>query len=80
MADRVDNNLRIGEFVENQIRIRWHAQPANNRIIGANTDIGVHQEQIDDVLYAPLYPLAPCWEWAAIYSRIELRSASAGRV
>ena len=61
MADRVDDNLRLGDFVENQIRIRWRAQTANNRIIGANTNIRVNQEQIDDALYGSLYALRALW-------------------
>jgi hypothetical protein len=61
MADRVDDNLRLRDFVENQIRIRRRAQTANNRIVGANTDIRVNQEQIDDTLYASLYALCALW-------------------
>ncbi len=61
MADRVDDNLRLGDFVENQIRIRWRTQTANNRIIGANANIRVNQEQINDALNASLYALRALW-------------------
>ena len=52
MSNRVNDNLCLGNLVENEIRRRRNT--ANRWILRARADIGMTQEQVNDVLDTPL--------------------------
>ena len=54
MTDGVYNDFGLGDFVKDEIRIRQRRQPTNGRILGANADLWMTCEKLDDAFYARL--------------------------
>ena len=56
MAHGVDNDLRVGRFVEDQIRVGNCHHAADRGIIRARTKVRILRQQRDNSLNAPLHP------------------------
>ena len=54
MSNRVNDDLRLRNLVENEIGVRRCLKTANGWIFGADADIGMARKQADDVLDTPL--------------------------
>jgi hypothetical protein len=61
MTHGVDDDLCLGDLVDDQIGIRSRHQPANGRIIRVDANIRIDQEQVDDSLYSRLDALRSMW-------------------
>src|SRR6516162_1794476 len=61
MANRVNDDLALGDLVENQVRVRRHWHPADGRIICATPDVGMQQQKIGERLDAGLNPPGALW-------------------
>jgi hypothetical protein len=57
VADCVDNYFGRRRFIEDQIGIRRCRHAANNAVVGANADVGMIREKVDDGSYARLNTL-----------------------
>jgi hypothetical protein len=57
MTDRVDDDFRFRDFVEDQKGIWRRSQTTNGRIIGADADIGISWKQSYDIFYPLLHTL-----------------------
>jgi hypothetical protein len=47
MADGVNDDLCLCDLIENEVGIRNRDQAAHHRIIGADPNIGMEQEQVE---------------------------------
>src|SRR6202035_1983863 len=54
MTDRVNNDFGLSDFIKDEVRIRQRRQPTNGRILGANADMWMTCEKLDDALYTGL--------------------------
>ena len=61
MTHRVDDDLCLGDLIENEIGIRSRHQTANDRIIRADTNIRTDQQQVDNSLYPRLDAFCTPW-------------------
>ena len=61
MPYRVDDDLLVADFVEDEERIGRCRQPANIWIVGSDADLRMLQEQVNDVPNALLDALCSLW-------------------
>jgi hypothetical protein len=80
MPDGVDDDFGFAALVEDEIRIWRRRQTPNGPIIRSDADVRMVQEKVDDGLNARLNTLRALWRIDGKWSRIMLRSASAGSV
>jgi len=59
VTNSVNDDLTFRHLVEDKKGIRLRPQTANDGIIRADANLGMSQEQINDVLYARLNALRP---------------------
>ncbi len=48
MTNGVDDDLGLGYFVEDEVRVRRCRYPTNGRFIGPNANVRVSRQQIDN--------------------------------
>src|ERR1700688_286092 len=54
MTNGVNDDYGLGDFIKDEVRIRQRRQPTNCRILGANADMWMTCEELDNALYARL--------------------------
>lgn len=59
MTDRVNDDLVLLDFVEDQEWVRCRRQATNRRVVCSGSNIGMSQKQIEDVLNPALNAMGP---------------------